>query len=123
MNLEAGSKLGPYEILAPIGAGGSSTVYVGRLDSKDLVELPGIHSQAIYSPTGHILFVLGLTLMAQPFDAKRLQLNGEAFPIAEQITSVPGGMGEVCRARYLRVGRDRILRNECSRQGIYRRIR
>jgi eukaryotic-like serine/threonine-protein kinase len=33
--------------------------------------------------TGHLLFVRETTLMAQPFDAERLALTGEMFPIAE----------------------------------------
>jgi Tol biopolymer transport system component len=36
-----------------------------------------------YSPTGHVLFPRGGSLMAQPFDARRLTLSGEAFPVAE----------------------------------------
>ena len=34
---------------------------------------------------GHLLFLRETTLMAQPFDARRLALTGDAFPIAEQI--------------------------------------
>jgi eukaryotic-like serine/threonine-protein kinase len=34
---------------------------------------------------GHLLFLRGTTLMAQPFDARRLVLTGDAFPIAEHI--------------------------------------
>ena len=34
---------------------------------------------------GYLLFLRETTLMAQPFDARRLALTGDAFPIAEQI--------------------------------------
>jgi dipeptidyl aminopeptidase/acylaminoacyl peptidase len=34
---------------------------------------------------GHLLFVREGTLMAQPFDPSRLELKGDAFPIAEQV--------------------------------------
>lgn len=60
-------------------------VFVGSLDSKDRVLLPGIHSGTRYSPTGHVLFLRDGTLMAQRFDVKRLELTGDAFPIAEQV--------------------------------------
>jgi eukaryotic-like serine/threonine-protein kinase len=71
----------------------NTAVYIGDLDSKNLIELPGIHSQTKYSLTGHILFVRDLILMAQPFDADRLKFTGDAFPIrgVEQITSNPWG--------------------------------
>ena len=60
-------------------------VYVGSLDSKKRVLLPGIHSGTRYSPTGHVVFLRAGTLMAQPFDVKRLKLTGDAFPIADQV--------------------------------------
>jgi len=34
---------------------------------------------------GHLLFVREGTLMAQPFDARKLQLAGEPFPVAERV--------------------------------------
>ena len=38
-----------------------------------------------FTPPGHLLFLRDNTLMAQPFDAKRLTTIGEAVPIATQI--------------------------------------
>jgi eukaryotic-like serine/threonine-protein kinase len=45
-------------------------------------------SQVEYS-MGHLLFVRGNTLEAQLFDASRLRLAGEAFPVAEGIGNNP----------------------------------
>jgi Tol biopolymer transport system component len=85
-------------------------IYVGSLDAKPDQQstkrlLPDI-SGAVYVPSplmgdapGFLLFVRGAkvssaaasgTLMAQPFDPKRLELSGEAVPVAEQVP-VRGG--------------------------------
>ena len=64
-------------------------LYVGDLDSPKRRLLAGIHSGARYSPTGHVVFLRDKALMAQPFDVRRLELTGEAFPIAE---GVAGGV-------------------------------
>ena len=45
------------------------------------------NSLAVYAPPGTLLFVRERTLMAQPFDAAKLQTTGDAVPIAEQIDS------------------------------------
>lgn len=60
-----------------------AATYIGDLDSKDRRPLPGIASEAKYSATGHLVFIRDGALMAQPFDAKRLELSGEAFPVAD----------------------------------------
>ena len=60
-------------------------LFVGSLDSKERRLLPGIHAGASYSPTGHLLFVRDTTLMAQPFDLERLEISGDASPIAERV--------------------------------------
>jgi Tol biopolymer transport system component len=87
----------------PLENGG---VYIGSLDAKPEQQstkrlLPDT-SPAVYVPSplagdapGFLLFMRGLTLasnetgtlMAQPFDPKRLELSGEAVPIAEQVTA------------------------------------
>ncbi len=61
-------------------------IYVGSLDSKETKRLLGDLSNVAYAPPGYLLFVRNWTFMAQPFDAKRLQLTGEAFPVADQLT-------------------------------------
>ena len=60
-------------------------VYVGSFASKTerkLLMPGGLNTK--YA-NGFLTFVRAGTLMAQPFDAKRLTLSGEAVPIAEQV--------------------------------------
>ena len=40
-------------------------------------------SAARYLPSGHLVYAVGETLFAAPFDAGRLQLSGDAIPIVE----------------------------------------
>jgi len=61
-------------------------IYVGSLDSKDSkLVLRSTSSSVLYSPPGYLLFVRAGTLLAQAFDADRLELKGEAVPIAEGV--------------------------------------
>ena len=75
----------------------NSGVYVGSLNTKpeeqDSRRLLATTSGPVYAPSsdsdsGHVLFLRQGTLMAQPFDARRLELSGEAVPVAEQVGSV-----------------------------------
>jgi len=61
-------------------------IYVGSLDSNESKRLLGDYSSVVYAPPGYLLFLRQWTLMAQPFDASRLQLIGEPLPIADQLT-------------------------------------
>jgi eukaryotic-like serine/threonine-protein kinase len=91
-----------FSVGGPI-AGADGGIYVGSLDAK-----PGSHSakrlltdasRTAYVPSsdsrlGYLLFVRtvssdapGGTLMAVPFDPRRLELAGDPFPIAEQIST------------------------------------
>ena len=57
---------------------------VASLDSQDRsLLLPGAVG-AMYAQ-GHVLFLRGTTLMAQPFDASRRELTGDAVQVAEGI--------------------------------------
>ena len=60
-------------------------IYIGSLDSKEKRRLLASDSGARYSPPGYLLYMRGNTLMAHPFDAKRLELSGDAVPVAEQV--------------------------------------
>ena len=65
---------------------GRFQTYVGDLESNERVALPGIESSAIYSSSGHVMFLRNGALMAQAFDAGSLQLRGEAVTLEEQVT-------------------------------------
>ncbi|MDQ6677480.1 MAG: serine/threonine-protein kinase [Acidobacteriota bacterium] len=79
-------------------------VYVGKIDyasgadrglkpGKRLVTTPvkALYSRSPGGETGHLLYMQGGTLMAQPFDPNRFQLGGEPHPIAE--LGMPGDVG------------------------------
>ena len=61
-------------------------IYLRSLDSDDSRRLVGAYSSVAYVPP-NLLYVRGETLMAQPFDASRLELVGEPFPVVEQVGS------------------------------------
>jgi serine/threonine protein kinase len=60
-------------------------VYVSSLDSAERKFLINSDSINVVYSQGHLLFLRETTLMAQPFDARRQTVTGEAFPIAEKI--------------------------------------
>ena len=64
-----------------------STVRLGSVDSGKTSLLIETLSDAVYAQ-GHVLYLREGTLMAQPFDLKRLALIGEAVPVAENVKSV-----------------------------------
>ena len=70
-------------VLAALGQ--KSAVYVGRLDSPDRVKVLETESSNVQYANGYLLFQLGATLMAQPFDEKRLAVTGNAVPVAEHV--------------------------------------
>ena len=74
----------------------ASGIYVGTLDAKpeqqDTSRLVATRAGPIYAPpqqgqTGRLLFLRGSTLMAQAFDPMRLELGGEAVPVADHVAS------------------------------------
>ena len=62
-------------------------IYVGSIDSttRKLVVHTATHAQ--YAPPGYLLFLREQTLMAQPFSLSRLEVTGEAVPIAEPVSA------------------------------------
>jgi Tol biopolymer transport system component len=68
-------------------------IYADSIDAKPGVktrkEVVAADSNAVYV-SGYLLFVRERTLMAQPFDASKIQTTGDAVPIAEQVSYFPG---------------------------------
>jgi dipeptidyl aminopeptidase/acylaminoacyl peptidase len=62
-------------------------MYVGSLESPETKRILPHNEVAVYSPTGHILFVRDQTLLAQPFGLKRLEVMGAPVPIASPVGS------------------------------------
>jgi serine/threonine protein kinase len=68
-------------------------IYAGSLDAKVNKQLLNISGNPSYAESstgqGYLLFMQGSTLMAQAFDAGRLEVFGERFPVAEQVLLPP----------------------------------
>jgi serine/threonine protein kinase len=65
-------------------------VYAASLDSSERVRLFRSDSHVSYAPPGFLIYMLGNTLLAQPFDASRLRVAGEPIPIADHVERNPG---------------------------------
>ena len=65
------------------------STYVASLDSAEVRPLFHSSGAAMYAPPGYLVFVRDRMLLAQRFDAKKLQTVGEPFPVAERIESYP----------------------------------
>jgi serine/threonine protein kinase/Tol biopolymer transport system component len=75
---------GRHFLFTTLSQTGTGSVYVGSLESSERTRLFDGVTNARYSQ-GELFFLRGTTLMAQPFDAGRLRLAGQAVPIAEQV--------------------------------------
>jgi Tol biopolymer transport system component len=71
-----------FLFLGQATSSGDSTIYVGSLDGGEPKVLLRNESNAMYAPPGYLLFLRQETLLAQPFNANKLQLAGEAAPLA-----------------------------------------
>ncbi len=77
------------------GPNDARAVYVGSLDFTEKSRLLFEGGSNAQYALGYVLFMRGDTLMAQAFDADRLELTGEAVPVAEgvQIGGATGRTG------------------------------
>jgi Tol biopolymer transport system component/predicted Ser/Thr protein kinase len=62
-----------------------SGIYAGSLEDKSTKLLVRTNTSAVYAPPGYLLLVEGDTLLGQAFDAKRLEVSGQPFLIAEHV--------------------------------------
>jgi serine/threonine protein kinase/Tol biopolymer transport system component len=74
----------------------SNEIRLGSLDSPETRTLLKTDSKAVYA-SGYLLFVREDVLMAQPFDASRGELSGDASPVAENVRT---GLGSLGRAAF-----------------------
>ena len=88
-----------------------SAIYVGALDLTERKRLLSSNVKAIFAPPGYLLFarhgtesVAEGTLMAQRFDPARLELEGDPFPVAENV-----GINELNGAAGFAVSENGIL--------------
>ncbi len=65
--------------------GTKTHICVGSLDSLEHKQIFESAVNAAYAAPGYLLFVRGDTLMAQPFNAEKLAVVGDAIPVAEHI--------------------------------------
>jgi eukaryotic-like serine/threonine-protein kinase len=65
-------------------------LYVGELGSIRAKPLMKSESMAVFA-SGHLLFMRDQTLMAQPFNPRRLEVSGEPAPVAEHV-AINGGV-------------------------------
>jgi eukaryotic-like serine/threonine-protein kinase len=66
----------------------TGSVVVTSLDSAVRTVLRDSDSTNVAYSAGHLLFLTGRTLMAQPFDPDRLTLSGTPFPLADDIQTL-----------------------------------
>lgn len=58
-------------------------LYAGSVDGKEAKRVLAAQTQGIFAPPGYLMYVRGGTLLAQPFDVKKLQVAGPAVPIVQ----------------------------------------
>ncbi len=71
---------------ARLGERRNSSVYVGDIESRERKPVLDAASNAVYAEPGYVLFAVGRTLMAQPFDAGELHTFGVPVPIAQNVS-------------------------------------
>ncbi|HAF12696.1 MAG TPA: hypothetical protein DCK99_03150 [Blastocatellia bacterium] len=64
---------------------GTRVIGIASLDSQEVKSVLTTDFTAVYAKPGYLLFRREAMLMAQRFDADRLEVSGDPFPVAEQI--------------------------------------
>ena len=82
-------------------------LYVASIDSpvsKFIIQASVMGSYVETEGKGFLLFVRDSTLMAQPFDASKLKLSGEAAPLVPGLRIFPGETGPTAYASFSAAG-------------------
>jgi tRNA A-37 threonylcarbamoyl transferase component Bud32 len=74
------------------GNGRNNRYYITSLDSFDRSLIATLDSGMVTYAQGHLLYMQNHTLMAQPFDPKRLTTIGSPKPLANGVLLSPGSM-------------------------------
>jgi eukaryotic-like serine/threonine-protein kinase len=81
---------GKHVLFFSLGGGSKKDrLRVVSLASKEVKTVADINSNAVYDPSGYLLYQRDGNLVAQRFDPDSLSLSGDAFPVVEQIQSDP----------------------------------
>lgn len=89
---------------------GETMLNAGSLDSPQRIPIMPVESNVMFVPSGgdglmgHLVFARGRVLMAQPFDAARLRVEGGAFPIADSVSGNNAMGAQVTIADFSGVG-------------------
>jgi serine/threonine protein kinase/Tol biopolymer transport system component len=67
---------------ASAGSGKNPTIYAGELGSARRTRLVEVASNVVYA-SGHLLYIRGGVLVAQPFDPSALAVTGPAVPLVD----------------------------------------
>jgi serine/threonine protein kinase/Tol biopolymer transport system component len=78
-----------YTVLAVATPERTGGIFLGALGSTDRQRLVDARSNAAYAEPGYLLFARDGALVAQPFDAGRGRLTGDALPLVERVQTFP----------------------------------
>jgi serine/threonine protein kinase len=68
-------------------------VYLGALNSQDTKQLVASNEMGVFAAPDHLLFMRGAAVMAQRFDTRQLKLEGDPFPVAQDVGISQTGNG------------------------------
>jgi eukaryotic-like serine/threonine-protein kinase len=103
---------------------GESVLHAGSLDSAKRSAIMPVESNVTFAPSGadglrgYLVFTRGNVLMARPFDAGQLRVEGEPFPIVESVGSTPALGAAVTIADFSAAGGALAYRPAISRQAL-----
>jgi eukaryotic-like serine/threonine-protein kinase len=113
-----------FLFLAGATKAGESMLYAGSLNSGQRVPIMPVESNVMFIPNegggqiGRLVFVRGRVLMAQSFDAAKLRVEGEAFPVAESVIANNAIGAEVMIGEFSAAGGTLAYRPALSRKNI-----